>query len=410
MENTKQKWSRRTFITVTSGVSAAFMLHPLLKWTIDEIDPQIAKIVAQTMGIDTHNHVDVPLDKAELSGLKLDLSSELKKSGLSVIVMTFATDYKRNIQPGEAYERFLNGLTAMDKVLADNNIKRAFNLADLKTAHKKHKRVVIQSVEGCHFLEGKIERVEESYKRGLRHLGLLHDSDASVPLGDVYTNPAKFGGLTAFGSEVIKECNRLGMLIDLTHASNDTINAALKISTKPVIITHTGLDTQLGQNEKMAKMMRPRLISKEQAKIVAKAGGVIGVWTHLAESVTEYAANIRAMVDVIGVDHVCIGTDTKLTAPYHSSVNAGGKPEGNPPKPNGENKQDNTNQNKKPTNAPANTKRVGERTNEAWVEQKEGFYYVVVDALLKTGFNEEDIAKIGGSNYCRVFDAATSLH
>ncbi len=67
--------------------------------------------------------------------------------------MTFATDYKRNIQPGEAYERFLTGLSGMDKVLADNNMKRAFNLADIKAAHKKHRPIVIQWVEGCHFLE-----------------------------------------------------------------------------------------------------------------------------------------------------------------------------------------------------------------------------------------------------------------
>ncbi len=149
-----------------------------------------------------------------------------------------------------------------------------------------------------HFLEGQLDRLEVAYSRGLRQIGLLHDSDASVPLGDVYTNAAKWGGLTTFGSDVIKECNRLGILIDLTHASNETINAALKVTTHPVLISHTGLDTQLGKNELMAKMMRPRLISKEQAKIVADAGGVIGVWTHLSEGRLEYAQNIRAMVNV----------------------------------------------------------------------------------------------------------------
>ncbi len=98
------------------------------------------------------------------------------------------------------------------------------------------------------------------------------------------------------------------------------IDAALKVATHPVLISHTGLDTQLGQNEQMAKMMRPRLISKEQAKIVADAGGVIGVWTHLSDTPLEYAQNIRAMVDVIGIDHVCIGTDTKMTPAYRSPV------------------------------------------------------------------------------------------
>ena len=402
MKRPRQEWSRRRFIASIAGTGAAIGLNPLWSWAISD-DSQVDRIVDNTMGIDTHNHIDVPLDKAELPGPVLALSDEIKKSGLSAIVMTFATDYKRNIQPGEAYERFLNGFDAMDNALLNNDMKRAFTRADIQTAHKKHKPTVIQSVEGCHFLEGKSERVEEAYKRGLRHLGLLHDSDASVPLGDVYTNAVQFGGLTEFGAEVIKEANRLGMLIDLTHASNDTINAALKLTTKPVIISHTGLDTQLGKNERMATMMRSRLISKAQAKLVADTGGIIDLWTHLAATPAAYAQNIRALVDVIGVDHVCLGTNTKLTAPYHSPQNSGGK-HNTTPVANPDRKPENSNQ----TNRPANDNRVGERTNEAWAGQQTGFYYAVADALLKTGFTETDIAKIGGSNYCRVFEESTS--
>jgi membrane dipeptidase len=77
----------------------------------------------------------------------------------------------------------------------------------------------------------------------------------------------------------------------------------------------------------MAQMMRPRLISKEQAKMVANAGGLVGVWTHLADTPLDYARNVRALVDVIAVDHVCIGTDTKLTQP---SPRPGGPPSGGP--------------------------------------------------------------------------------
>lgn len=409
MSSIPSEWSRRKFVAAVSGTGTSLLFPPFISWAVDGDDPRIARIVAQTIGIDTHNHIDVPLDKVELPGAKLDLSGELKKSGLSAIVMTFATDYKRNIQPGEAYERFVTGLAAMDRALVENEMKRALTLADIVSAHKKHKPTVVQSVEGCHFLEGKIERVEVAYKRGLRQLGLLHDSDASVPLGDVYTNPARFGGLTDFGAEVIKECNRLGILIDLTHASNDTINAALKISTKPVIISHTGLDTQLGKNEMMAKMMRPRLISKEQAKIVADAEGISGVWTHLADTPLEYAQNIRALVDVIGIDHVCIGTDTKLTTPYRSPNDSGGKPGGPPPGFNPGDKPDTTKPNQRPPNSPGNGKRVGERTDEAWAEQKTSVYYAVVEALLKTGFSESEIGKIGGGNYCWVFGKATSV-
>jgi membrane dipeptidase len=124
----------------------------------------------------------------------------------------------------------------------------------------------------------------------------------------------------------------------------------------------------------MAQMMRPRLISKEQAKMVADAGGAIGVWTHLSDTPLDYAKNIRALVDVIGVDHVCIGTDTKLTP----ATPRPGAPANQPP-------------------------RIGERTNLAWADQKEGFYFVVVNAMLETGFTPDEIGKIGGGNFLRIF-------
>ena len=98
----------------------------------------------------------------------------------------------------------------------------------------------------------------------------------------------------------------------------------------------------------MAEMMRPRLISKEQAKMVANAGGLVGVWTHLADTPLDYAQNVRALVDVIGVDHVCIGTDTKLTQPSPRPIGIGpGGPSSGGPRPGQQNA------------------RVGERTNQA---------------------------------------------
>jgi membrane dipeptidase len=375
MKEFQTNCSRRQFLsTVAITAGAGMVLRSQSAWAADVSDPRVAEIVAATIGIDTHNHIDVPLTSAEMPGPDIDLSSEMKRSGLSAICMTFATDY----QPGDAYERFLKGLASMDRQLERNHMKRSLNVTDLRTAHNTHEPTVIQAIEGGHFLQGRIERVEEAYGRGLRHFGLLHDSDASVPLGDVYTNSPRLGGLTAFGTAVIKECNRLGILIDLAHANMETTETALKITTRPVIISHTGLDKQLGSNPRMAEMMRPRLISKEQAKIVANAGGIIGVWTHLADTPLDYARNVRALADVIGIEHVCIGTDTKLTQPNNRP---GGPSPGGP--------------------------RVGERTNEAWQDQTGGFYYVVVDALLKIGFTREEIGKIGGGNFLRVFGAVT---
>src|SRR5580704_16664276 len=375
--------TRRQFISAMARTAAAAIFPiPDSIWAAESTDPRAADIAARTIGIDTHNHIDVPLTAAEMPGPNIDLAGEMKRSGLSAICMTFATDY----QAGDAYNRFLKGLASMDRQLEYNSMRRSLTPDDIRNAHKNRQPTVVQAIEGGHFLEGHLERVEEAYGRGLRHFGLLHDSDASVPLGDVYTNPPRYGGLTPFGAAVLKECNRLGVLIDLAHANMQATEAALKITTRPVIISHTGLDTQLGNNPSMAQMMRPRLISKEQATLVARAGGVIGVWTHLADTPLDYARNVRALVDVIGVDHVSIGMDTKLT---HASPRPGGPPSGGP-SPGQQNA------------------RVGERTNQAWQDQTAGFYYVVVDAMLKTGFTPDEIARIGGGNFLRVFDMVTT--
>ena len=78
-------------------------------WAFDDVDSRVAAIVATTIGIDTHNHIDVSLTDAEMPGPDIDLRGEMKRSGLSAICMTFATDYQR----GDAYDRFLRGLASM---------------------------------------------------------------------------------------------------------------------------------------------------------------------------------------------------------------------------------------------------------------------------------------------------------
>lgn len=402
MKAFQTQYTRRRFLSSASlAIGSTVCIRSAFGWAEDALDPRTAGIVAKTIGIDTHNHVDVPLTEAEMPGPDIDLKGELKRSGLSAICMTFATDYQR----GDAYDRFMKGLASMDRQLSRNGMKRALSANEVRTAHEHGQPIVIQSLEGSHFLDGHVERVEEAHRHGLRHLGLLHDSDASVPLGDVYTNQPKFGGLTTFGTSVIKACNQLGILVDLAHANTQTTEMAIKVTSKPVLVSHTGLDTQLGSNPRMAQMMRPRLIGKEQAKMVADAGGAVGVWTHLSDTPLEYAKNIRALVDVIGVDHVCIGTDTKLTTP---APRFGGPPPSEGPRPGGEG----------PAGPPAGERppqgfrpgqqhaRIGERTNEAWADEKAGFYYVVVDAMLKTGFTADEIGKIGGGNYLRIFGAA----
>lgn len=366
-------WSRRNFITGTAGAGAFLVSKPFRSWALPATDGKVKEIVAKAIGIDTHNHMDVPFSKEQFKTQQYDLRTEIKASGLTAICMTFCVDRPNLIKEGEAFQRFLLSLDEMDELLKNNQLTRALNYADLKKARKENKQIVIQSVEGGHFIEGKTERIKIAYDRGLRHLGLMHDGQTAPPMGDIYTEAPQFGGLTQLGIDTIKECNRLGILVDLAHCNNDAINKALEVSTKPMLISHTGLNTQLGTNEKMAKMMMPRLISKEQAKKFANRGGVIGVWTHIADTPLDFANNVSALVDITGPEHVCIGTDTKMAPPNNSN------------------------------------ERFGRKTNQSWENTGDGFFYNVVDALLKNGFTEKEIMQIGGGNYCRIFDNATTI-
>lgn len=375
MKSDYSSFSRRKFIRSVAGAGAIIWADPfsLLAGSRLNNDPDLMRIVAKTMGVDAHNHIDLPFDFSEFEKNRYNLDLEIRKSGFTAICMTFCVDRPNLSEKGEAYKRFILELDEIDQLLNQLNIDKALSFKDIQNAHKAGRPIIIQSVEGGHFIEGKLERLEEAYNRGLRHLGLLHDNQSHVPLGDIYTNEPKFGGLTRDGIAVIKECNRLGILVDLAHCSDEGVMDALEVSSKPMLISHTGLNTQLGKNQRMAEMMMPRLISKEQAKIFSELGGVIGVWTHLADSSLEFADNLRAMIDIVGIDHVCIGTDTKMAPPVNVDSH------------------------------------FGKKTNQSLDDIPEGFFYTVVNAMLQKGFSEEEILKIGGGNYFRIFNNATDI-
>ena len=360
--------SRREFLGALAGTSGAMLLAPHIL-NAAETDPRVAQIVARTIAVDMHSHVLIPYGKSSAdakSDAAIDLAGEMKRAGFSVICETFNIDAMVSKEPGFYYKNYEQAMAYEDRLLAANKMRRALMMKDIETAHALSQPIVVQSAEGAQFIEGRLERVEESYKRGLRHLQFLHEQDDAVaPMGDVYTAPAEhLGGLTSFGAQVIKECNRLGIVVDLAHGTSDTVIAALKVATQPMLVSHTGL---IPEAEQANADMQRRLIAKDVAKEVAKAGGVMGVWWRLADSVKDHVAGIRRMVDAIGVDHVGIGTDTNLTSsnslPY---------------------------------------------TNKIWPDQNGGYFYAIAGEMLKQGFTPEEIGKVGGGNFCRVFGKATA--
>jgi membrane dipeptidase len=110
--------------------------------------------------------------------------------------------------------------------------------SDVRTAMKGGKIASLLGMEGGHAIENSLEALRQYYDLGARYMTLTHN--VTLDWADAALDSAKHGGLTPFGREVVREMNRLGMLVDLSHVSPGTMSAALNVSEAPVIFSHSG--------------------------------------------------------------------------------------------------------------------------------------------------------------------------
>jgi membrane dipeptidase len=254
-------------------------------------------------------------------------------------------------QPGELYRHHLERLAWMDEMVTRHGLRRALTAADLETAHAAGQPAIVADIEGLDFLEMKLERLEEAHRRGVRHVQLVHYTPNDI--GDFQTGAVTHNGLTPFGVEVIQACHRLGFVCDVAHATEDTVKQATKVATKPLLLSHTAL---LDSRAMGPTPLKGRQISRGHARAIAETGGSIGIW-HFFPSLDRYVEGVKEMVEVVGVDHVSIGTDQQI--------------------------------------APGSV-----QTYAQWLP--------LVAALLRGGFTAEEAGKIAGGNYLRVFRAAVA--
>jgi membrane dipeptidase len=252
-------------------------------------------------------------------------------------------------EPGQLYHHHLERLAWMDQMAAHHGLRYALTAADLRAAHAAGQPAMVMDIEGLDFLEMKLERLEESYKHGVRHAQLVHYTPNDI--GDFQTGAVTHHGLTPFGADAIRACHRLGMVCDVAHATEDTVKQAAKVATKPLLLSHTAL---YGSKAMGPTSLRERQISPDHARIIAETGGAIGIW-HFFPSLDRYVEGLKEMVDVVGVDHVCIGTDQQVRP---GSV----------------------------------------QDYSQWVQ--------LVAAMLRGGFTQEETGKIAGGNYLRIFQTA----
>lgn len=177
--------------------------------------------------------------------------------------------------------------------------------ADLCRLKREGKKAVMLGVENGYAIGKDIRNVELLRNRGVVYMTLCHNGDNDIC--DSAKGNAEHGGVSAFGAEVIREMNRVGMMVDLSHASEKSFYDALDISQTPIVCSHSSVRSLCNH---------PRNLTDEQMKALAAKGGVMQVTLYggfLREdgqaSILDFVEHINHAVSVMGVEHVGIGTD-----------------------------------------------------------------------------------------------------
>ena len=222
--------------------------------------------------VDTHNDITTPM-----TNLDFDLSGtpptpyrtnieRMKKGGLSAI---FFSLYIKPwyVQHGGAARRTLDMIDAVYRAVErhPNELTLATSTADIRRAKSQYRIACLMGIEGGHAIENSLPTLREFYRLGVRYMTLTwnNTNDWADARGDNTHH-----GLTDFGKEVVREMNRLGMLVDVSHVSDKTMSDALDVSKAPIIASHSS-----------ARALRnvPRNIPDDLLKRIAKNGGVVQV-------------------------------------------------------------------------------------------------------------------------------------
>lgn len=222
--------------------------------------------------VDTHNDITTPMtnDYFDLSGnpptpYRTNIE-RMKKGGLSAI---FFSLYIKPwyVQHGGAARRTLDMIDAVYRAAErhPNDLMLATSSADIRRAKSQYKIACLMGIEGGHAIENSLPTLREFYRLGVRYMTLTwnNTNDWADARGDKTHN-----GLTDFGKEVVLEMNRLGMLVDISHVSDKTMSDALDVSKAPVIASHSSARA-------VSNVLRN--IPDDLLKRIAKNGGVVQV-------------------------------------------------------------------------------------------------------------------------------------
>ena len=222
----------------------------------------------------------------------------MRRSGVKYVTLTVASDYTgtqetmRNIR----LVRFLL-LGRLGKIRFVRSVE------DITQAARQGKLAVGLHFQGTAPVGDNLAMVEKFYQRGIRHMLIAYNAKNLAGYG---CHEAEDNGLTPFGRDLIREMNRVGMLVDVAHTGLRTALETIEVSAKPVVVSHGNI---------WALHPHVRCVKDELIKAIAAKGGVIGI-TGIGiflgnndVSTENYVRNIDYVVQMVGAEHVGIGLD-----------------------------------------------------------------------------------------------------
>jgi membrane dipeptidase len=223
--------------------------------------------------IDTHNDVTTPMtnDDFDLSGTPptpyRTTIARMKQGGLTA---EFFSLYIKPwyVQNGGSARRTLDMIDSVYRAVERHprDLMFATSVADIRRAKRTGKVAALMGIEGGHAIEDSLPALREFYRLGVRYMTLTWNNTNNW--ADAGRGEKKHNGLSDFGKDVVREMNRLGMLVDVSHVSDKTMSDALDISKAPIIASHSSA---------RALSDVPRNIPDDLLKRIAKNGGVVQV-------------------------------------------------------------------------------------------------------------------------------------
>lgn len=283
----------------------------------EEEEKRVGEIFNNNLIISAHEHPRVlPEDISELTEMN-SLGREFTGyEGLSVSGLDAVFD---NFLNGSCFITSKNGWKWSD-ILYNLGMKycdlahqdmyvRAENVEDIIKAKKNKQIALVPSIESSTMIENELDRIDILYGFGVRCLGIVYSESNSLGTG---LREDRDGGLTKFGQKAVERMNKLGMAIDVSHASDQTCLDTIKTSKYPILITHAGARSLWNSN---------RLKPDNVIEALADKGGVIAVeaapHTTITKNYPRHSINsvmehVEYIIDLVGIDHVAIGTDTNF--------------------------------------------------------------------------------------------------